>query len=605
MYRYLLLAGLVLAGLAIALGCSSTPGAPGAPGPNANPTTGGFTIHAKFPEASARLIPAAAQCIDLQVYNASTDEHLAGGLLTPDDPTVEVTGLPGGLECRLEAAAYPDNPPTEDSVAQAWGTVTETVVPGVLTPITLTMESTITDVVIDPLPLTLYLGDRVGLVAIAMNADGEFVLVGNTWEWGTLDSPSPAEIIDDGVPNDDLATIEAMFEGTATITVRETESGVEAQGEVEVLTATTGTVTGTVYGPDGVTPIPNAWVFVPDEGSSASVRQGDGPPEPWIVWTLTDDNGDFVLEDVPAGLVLIKILKGSWTKTFEADVPAGGVYEASADETTFPSSGDELPRIAVVVGAWDHMQDVLAKLGLGEVDESGQLVPGTEQFDLIDWADTAAFFGDAERLFEYDIIFVNCGADESILSDPDATYTANIQDYVGSGRSLYVTDLAYDYVEQAFPEAIQFYGDSGSTPGPLNRAQVGDGGITTDATVNDPTMHAWLDSQGALNTDGTVHISGFLGGWALMLETSAGATTWIEGNVSWTDWWLGSSSSRNGHVSPPVTASQVGESGYLPLTVTFEYGSGRVLYSSYHTEDEPSPDLRPQERILGYLVFEM
>ena len=46
--------------------------------------------------------------------------------------------------------------------------------------------------------------------------------------------------------------------------------------------------------------------------------------------------------------------------------------------------------------------------------------------------------------------------------------------------------------------------------------------------------------------------------------------------------------------------------GCSPLTLTFEpVGCGRVLYSTYHTADNPHVGLVPQERVLVYLIMEI
>ena len=72
---------------------------------------------------------------------------------------------------------------------------------------------------------------------------------------------------------------------------------------------------------------------------------------------------------------------------------------------------------------------------------------------------------------------------------------------------------------------------------------------------------------------------------------AANVTTWAAGLVDWFD------------VQNPAEPFV---QGVKPLTVTLQIGSGKVLYSSYHTDElEPSSGFHPQERILQYLVFEL
>ncbi len=100
--------------------------------------------------------------------------------------------------------------------------------------------------------------------------------------------------------------------------------------------------------------------------------------------------------------------------------------------------------------------------------------------------------------------------------------------------------------------------------------------------------------MGALNPDGTVHLQDFLWGWSVMVGPHTGqignqCKVWVEAPVSW---W------------PDVLYPETLDSAVRPLTVSFHYGLGKVIYTSYHTDGEPHPGFTPQERILEYLLFE-
>lgn len=337
-----------------------------------------------------------------------------------------------------------------------------------------------------------------------------------------------------------------------------------------------GIVEGRVYAPNGVLPMAGATVSAPSARGS----------------TVTDAQGDFRLENVPAGNPAITIRKGAWTKVVNKAVTANEVSRLTADEGTLPSQvANGAPRIAVVLGQWDKMEDVLAKLGLGELDEAGHLRRGTEAFTIIpDGAAFANLVSSSANLAQYDMIFVNCGADLSLEGlDPEAV-KANARAWVNQGGILYVTDLAYPIVEQVFPTDIVFDG------------MVGQAGITTEGTVHDITLRAWLDSRGQL-TAGKVHIDGFLSGWAVIRSLGPNTTNVVDGLVTF-DGGAAPADARKTHRHDAVglrpTTNEV-----RPLTVTFPYGTGRVLYTSYHTAEEASPQLRPQEFILGYLILSL
>ncbi|MCW5941253.1 MAG: carboxypeptidase regulatory-like domain-containing protein [Fimbriimonadaceae bacterium] len=337
-----------------------------------------------------------------------------------------------------------------------------------------------------------------------------------------------------------------------------------------------GTVEGRVYAPNGALPMAGATVSSPDARGS----------------TVTNAQGDFRLENVPAGNTPITIRKGGWTKIVNKAVTANQVARLTASEGTLPSQvANGAPRIAVVLGQWDKMEDVLAKLGMGQLDDVGHLRRGTESFSIV--ADGAAFrtlVSSAANLAQYDMIFVNCGADLNPEGLDLEVAKTNVRNWVNQGGVLYVTDLSYPIVEQVFPTDIVFEG------------MVGQDGITTEGTVHDAALLAWLGAREQL-TAGKVHIGGFLSGWAVIRTLGPNTTNLVDGLVTFNA-GARPNGSRRGHdhglgdLRP--TTNEV-----RPLTVTFMHGSGRVLYTSYHTAEEPSLNLRPQEYILGYLALSL
>jgi hypothetical protein len=386
----------------------------------------------------------------------------------------------------------------------------------------------------------------------------------------------------------------------------------------------TGTVQGNVYAADGVTPIAGATVYA-TEASAAGASASTVPPSS-LSETTTDSTGKFSLSVPTEGgsrtvditiqkgvlkLVLtnVGVNEGATTATGDSD---GKLY--ADPNKNQPGVTVTIGAMAVVTGSYDNMEDVLAKLGYGTPDAWGELVLGTEQFDMYDgnltlpatYPDFDTLVSSPGAMSQYDIIFINCGNSyETLLSN--STVVDNLRNYVAAGGSLFVTDLSYDFVEQVFPEYIDFYGSdlaATSTPEAMGDAEVGTAGITVDATVLDNDLKSWLQGLGVLNADGTVHISGFLGGWAVMNDTSSSAAKkWVEGSVTFS----GAGVSAAGHTSSQALSIKAFTTGVKPLTVSFDHGDngGRVLYSSYHTEDDPDPSLRPQEYILAYLVFEL
>jgi len=405
-------------------------------------------------------------------------------------------------------------------------------------------------------------------------------------------------------------------------------------------------IAGKVQGPDQSTPINNATVYVGEPISEDSnnkmkiaseglvkTEHCEEPSVEYEAYTCTSADGSFEFEieiSADQNEVELQIFKGAFSVTQTVDVDSEGTTETG----DISMESDEI-NAAVVTGNYDRMQDILAKYGYGQIveDESsgryGKLELGTEEFDLYDgnlslgsdYPEMGALFedgdGDGEPdINNYDIVFINCGASEQYTASKAnghlshgqfvKTHSPNlskaqisdIQNFINNGGMLYATDWAYDYAEQAFPSYIDFLGSDGT---PIDEAesqssaQQGQGGITVDADILDSDLQDWLatsevtcGAEDCLNSDQTVFIEDFLSSWAVIDEINedAGTKTWIEGPVEWS-----------------------GDSGVKPLTVSFKTGAdgddnrGRVVYSSYHTiESEFSPEFRPQERILQYLV---
>lgn len=386
---------------------------------------------------------------------------------------------------------------------------------------------------------------------------------------------------------------------------------------------TAGQISGTISAPNG-DPVSGAVVWISSSGSTLT----KGMQVNSSVKGLTDDDGEtcsdptdtasdsdctsaagaFTVSCSGTGSITVNFAKGSFTGN--ASISCGTV--ASASSTSF--SADDAPAMAVVTGSYDRIQDVLAKLGYGTVTSGGLLdTSASFDFTLIDgdgtldstYTDLSTFLSDVANLNAYDIIFINCGADDSAVSD--SSVISRLQSYVQAGGKLYVTDLSYDFIEQPFPDFMDFLdgGSDAATAETIDAAQDGTSGITSDATVNDTDMAAWLDTitvntgdidtcsvtevngtTGARNADDTTTIGDFLSGWAVMVgaHTGESPTIWIEGPISYSG----------------------GSDTDAPLTVTKTETDGKLLYSSYHTADTcPSLGFWPQERILQYLVFEL
>ncbi len=283
-----------------------------------------------------------------------------------------------------------------------------------------------------------------------------------------------------------------------------------------------GRVSGTICAASGGVPSVDARVTV--EGTALE--------------TTTDPDGRFYLPCVPNGLQTLHIERGHFSRTVNVTVQ-------SDQRTTLPPSTCLDPasaQIAVVRGQWDPAEDVLTSLGL--------------PFDLYEGvASPAGILTSSALLASYDILFLNCGLDDSTIRS--AAVAANLRAFVEGGGSLYVSDQAYDAVEAAFPTAIDFAGDDTA----LNAAQ--SGGVSPVAgRVLDPRMLRRLPDQTALTlsySPNYVRIDG------VPLQTTV-------------------------HV---VGQTAAGASPLRPLLVSFALpAGGRVVFTTFHNTDaEEDPDV--------------
>lgn len=377
------------------------------------------------------------------------------------------------------------------------------------------------------------------------------------------------------------------------------------------------TISGRVLAPNGVDPIPFAQVYLPaevaplPEGASCelcSELAGNA-----LIQVTTDVDGSFELGPVPTAEaqapgveVDLVVQKGRFRKVGKLAIDAPCADNPAPEAVTrLPARSDGLdtiPKIAVATGAYDVMECVLLDLGLeqGSFDLYNGIAGGLSPATPNTLGDLDVLLRDGARMKQYNVIFINCSANEFETELQDEAVRRNLEDYVAAGGRLYVTDWSYDYVEQ-IPEwspVIDFApGASGGDPEPLNDAAVGTGGIELQGKVQDGGLASWLHAvervtgEEIISDADTVHLEHFLFSWVQQREVPAAETSkvWLDASV---------------------------DGAVRPLTTTFDYLScGRVLYSSYHTlgrDAFASPTFplycsaeaaSPQERVLLFLIL--
>ncbi|MBI1945655.1 MAG: carboxypeptidase regulatory-like domain-containing protein [Deltaproteobacteria bacterium] len=303
-----------------------------------------------------------------------------------------------------------------------------------------------------------------------------------------------------------------------------------------------GAVAGRVCGPDGVTWLSAASVWIEPEGEAR-------------LSTTSDGEGNYRLDGVPAGPQTLHIEKGSFATTRDVEIPAG-------ETLLIPDDACELdlgPRIAVVRGSqYDNVEGVLQELGVqAEVIDVYQS----------DWAEQ--LLSDDEALLQYDILFLNCRSNEATYAER-SDMQQRLRAFVEGGGSLHASDQAYDLIELTFPDMINFYGEDEVR----GAADQGDSVDQLAAAVLDDNLqtalgHSVIDLHYGLST------------WSAMVSVDDDVHVFIQADS-------------------PLLNGQVLEDA--PQLVGFDHGAGRVIYSSFHQEPGIGVD---QEQVVRLILFEL
>ena len=343
---------------------------------------------------------------------------------------------------------------------------------------------------------------------------------------------------------------------------------IAAIGDTECL-AQTGAVQGRVCGAEGL------WLTQ----ASVTLTLDDGTQ----VTTSTDSDGYFNFNDVPEGTYEIVVTKGSYSTSLTIEIESGG--NAVLEE---PICIPPVTRMAVVTGVWDTVEEVITNLGYTVRDTYQNTNPVTSDpegsIDLINgesanfWLED--FLADPLWLSEYEIIFLNCGAQYDLINSGSAaaaTAIANLQDFVSAGGSLYASDWAGEALFATFPDLIDFYGSTST----FSPSKVGKATSSQNAEILDTNMASALGRT-------QVNINFDLPQWVVLAKQSAQPTNM---NV-----YVRADAQVTTNIFFTTTQADT------PVVVSFDYGAGKVLFTSAHNETQTSSDLMD---ILEYLVFEL
>jgi hypothetical protein len=383
-----------------------------------------------------------------------------------------------------------------------------------------------------------------------------------------------------------------------------TGGGGDEAGSCDPSDPANATLTGTVFAPNLEIPISGALVYltsgavepVPDRVYCSECVQLCN-----TAFVLTEPDGSFELPAVAGPGQTLVVQKGEFLRVVDLDVVEGTNAvpneQSSLPGEWNPGAGKWIPKIAVYRTDPDRVYNVLAKFGLGEVTGNGELVPGTEQFQLIPDSDQGAFIDDFAAMSGFHIIFVPCAATSSWLGAPTVAplRAQNIRDYVAAGGKWYATDHANEYIEAPFSDYQEFHSPSMPDIQPA---------YDVFGEVVDPELLAWLQAlpPALKNIGGGNPTLDQLPAVELMLNYSGIDTLApvIVKDEDGNDVDVGHHTWVEGPCTSCATPNQI-----RPMAVSGQWGCGRMMYSTFENSSVAHPGLNPQELILLYMILEI
>lgn len=356
----------------------------------------------------------------------------------------------------------------------------------------------------------------------------------------------------------------------------------------------------------------------------AALREAPTPPPgraycnrcvelpPGTLYTHTDEAGRFELQVKPGVEYWLLVQKGAFRRVtrfvagqagevldFDA-LPKGPRFSAvSLPAVHDPEHGQYTPRILILRGRGELAMSVFWQ-ALG-------FRMGVDVEEIAD-KDAQWVVSSPEMLSHYSILVATCGDEAHYLTQPHIQ--ENLRNWVKNGGKLFVDDFAYDWVEQMFPSFLSFQVDYTLE---YEKGVCGVGNTAPDE-VGKCVNYECYDASGEPGDEQ-------LADWISVVNRSDSIWMRYGCNVihSMGEGEQGVCTSeidphcRNGLFYDVPKVWMWGSSFKYhdkPLTVSWNYYCGRVMYTVLHTHaDDGSPvtgyQLLLQEKVMLYLFLEL
>ncbi len=326
----------------------------------------------------------------------------------------------------------------------------------------------------------------------------------------------------------------------------------------------------------GVVCAPNEQVFV--SLAIVSIDTTDCQGMPVHLQSLSQVDGTYYFENVPSGMQPVHIEKGNFHMDFEVFIKADHLTDLSGADykMCFGAGGAS---IAVFWGQWDQMEEIVDRLGF---DYTWFYYEDTLYAEVPDWESEPGVqvLMDLDALLNYNIIILNCGSAYKKWAKKYPQIVDNIHQWVMLGGSLYMTDLAWAIGESAFPDAIDFWGEDD-----IEDSQVIEPHSTFDAALVDAALAEYV---------GAMSIQVYYDSGPLISVSAPGEGTTVHavGHID---------QCHGGFFEDCITEVEIDEDQPVLLSYKPGVGSGRVIYSGFHADEQIDQDA--YDKVMYYMLF--
>ena len=372
-------------------------------------------------------------------------------------------------------------------------------------------------------------------------------------------------------------------------------------------------ISGRVTIPSVTLPLADVVVYVPNRDVAPIVDgvscercedQFSGSP---LVQTTTDVNGEFTLENAPAGTNIPLVIQiGKWRRQvsvpFVDECQDNQITDESITRLPRNTQEGDMPRIAVTTGSWDAIECLIRKIGIDESEFTHESGDGRVNFfagrggtnsyqggfgDGSNFTTAWDWWGSLDNLIPYDIILHSCEGD-TYAGDKSTAARQALQDFTEMGGRVFLSHWHNIWLSGG-PADFQSVANWGSslTPDPVT-------GYIDDSFEKGEILRDWMFETG------TTPIGSF------PIHESRGTIASI--NTSLTQRW--------------VWLQQDNRTQYFsfnsPVTAPGDEQCGRVVFSDIHVAagDNSSPShpypsgctssgFTDQEKALVFMFFDL